>query len=71
MITRKLSIGRKHIILNLRKWRALIIATTQAIGIANETIWNVLKMKANTDVLKTRHGEGDMGVLSVHDYAFI
>ncbi|MCI4387222.1 hypothetical protein PGIGA_G00071680 [Pangasianodon gigas] len=58
MKTRDLSMGEKQAILKLRKEEKSIRAIAQELGIANTTIWNVLKKKETTCVLTTGHGTG-------------
>lgn len=58
MKTRELTMEEKLDILKLRKEGKSIRAVSQALGIANTTVWNVLKKQETTGVLTTRHRTG-------------
>ncbi|MCJ8740406.1 hypothetical protein PDJAM_G00058690 [Pangasius djambal] len=58
MKTRELSMEEKQDIVKLKKEGKSIRAIAQTLGIANTTIWNVLKKQATTGVLTTRHRTG-------------
>jgi len=56
MKTRKLSLGEKQAIVNLREDGKSIRAIAQTLAIASTTIWNVLKKKETTGVLRRQTG---------------
>lgn len=58
MKTRELCIGEKQAILRLRKEGKLIRAIGQTLGIANKTVFNILKKKETIGVLSNRHRIG-------------
>lgn len=58
MKTRELTMEEKLDILKLRKEGKSIRAISQALGIANTTVWNILKKQETTGVLTTRHRTG-------------
>lgn len=58
MKTRELTMEEKLDILKLRQEGKSIRAVSQALGIANTTVWNILKKQETTGVLTTRHRTG-------------
>lgn len=55
MKIRKLSVGKKPVILNLRQEGKLISAIGQTLGIESRTLGKVLENKETAEVLTTKH----------------